>query len=269
MSNFIASMDSIQIPLTQGKFALVSPEDADLASFNWRAQKNSQKVEDIFYAVFASKNNITTMMHRIVMQRILGRPLLRGDLVDHWDRDGLNNTRANLRLASASQNQQNRKVGCNNRSGYKGVNFYKRRNLWRAQITVNGKMKSIGYYDTPEMAAYSYNQAALKYFGEFAKLNDLPDEFTPTHCAPRKMGRPKGSLGKVGTYSRKKTTNTSSGYKGVTWHKSRNKWMAYIRVDGNQVYLGLFTNIIDAARAFNTASLERYGDLALLNDIPE
>jgi hypothetical protein len=60
-------------------------------------------------------------------------------------------------------------------------------------------------------------------------------------------------------------SNNTSGYKGVTWHKGAGKWYAQIQVDGKRTYLGLFTILEDAARAYDTAALEHYGEFARLN----
>lgn len=43
--------------------------------------------------------------------------------------------------------------------------------------------------------------------------------------------------------------NNTSGYKGVGWHKSTQKWRAYIKHDGQNIHLGLFDNIKDAIKA--------------------
>lgn len=88
--------------------------------------------------------------------------------------DGLNNTRNNLRLATYSQNRVNRELRSNNKSGFKGVCWNKSRENWEVTIQINGKHRHIGYYDTPEEAARVYDEAAIKYHGEFARLN-FPD----------------------------------------------------------------------------------------------
>lgn len=62
---------------------------------------------------------------------------------------------------------------------------------------------------------------------------------------------------------------TSSRHKGVSWAKSRNCWRAYIHIDGRTRFLGSFTDEEDAARAYNAAALEAWGEFARLNDVKE
>ena len=95
------------------------------------------------------------------------------NLVDHRDRDTLNNTRSNLRVCTRSQNQQN-SVGkpSQRRSRFKGVSYSKnRKKSWRATIWVNGKQIHGGYFATEEEAARSYDRLAREHFGEFARPN--------------------------------------------------------------------------------------------------
>lgn len=95
-----------------------------------------------------------------------------GQEVDHVDGDRLNNCKANLRLASRSQNNCNRQS--NNKYGYKGVSFDDRgRRKYHTHLTVNGVHKSFGYYFTPEEAAAKYNEVARQHFGEYARLNHV------------------------------------------------------------------------------------------------
>ena len=107
----------------------------------------------------------TCALHRFILNA------KSGELVDHKDRDGLNNQRSNLRIANRTQNQANRKINCNNKSGYKGVYFCTYNFRYRAQIRYNGKNIRLGRYRTAEEAALAYDKAAKKYFGEFARLN--------------------------------------------------------------------------------------------------
>jgi HNH endonuclease len=88
-------------------------------------------------------------------------------MVDHIDGDTLNNRWRNLRLATASQNAMNSKRPRSNTSGHKGV-FIDRGRI-RAAIKVDGKKLYLGHFETVEEAAAAYQNAALKYFGEFAR----------------------------------------------------------------------------------------------------
>src|SRR2546425_1516194 len=91
--------------------------------------------------------------------------------VDHEDRDGLNNRRYNLRVATHDDNQRNRSCQKrNNRtSQYKGVCLEKGK--WRVRIRVNGKNIEIGRFDSELQAALAYDKAAREHYGEFACCN--------------------------------------------------------------------------------------------------
>ena len=95
-------------------------------------------------------------------------------IVDHIDRDRLNNQKENLRMADQTQNSANRsKQSVSASSIYKGVSFDKNRQLFRAYCRVAGKMIHLGYHKDEKIAARKYNEAAKEHFGEFAHLNDV------------------------------------------------------------------------------------------------
>lgn len=154
---------TIEIPLTRGKVALVDDEDLPLvAGLKWSARRDG----DNWYAAGTIDGEIV-LMHR----RILG--LSRGDGVktDHWNGDGLDNTRGNLRIASTAQNMANRRVW--SKSGFRGVHRSGR--LWVAQI--GAPVHRIGGFSTPEEAAVAYDAEARSRYGAFACLNfPLPGE---------------------------------------------------------------------------------------------
>jgi len=60
----------------------------------------------------------------------------------------------------------------------------------------------------------------------------------------------------------------TSRYKGVCWHRKDKKWMARIYRDGKQIYLGGFDCEIEAAKAYDSAALEIFGEFALPNFAP-
>ncbi len=106
--------------------------------------------------------------HRLIWKIITGDDPL-DQQIDHIDGNRLNNNFENLRLASNSENQQNRMRPCSNTSGFKGVNWCKRRNKWAAKIGFRNRRFSLGYFDTPELAHMAYCKAAAELHGEFAR----------------------------------------------------------------------------------------------------
>lgn len=117
-------------------------------------------------------NNVckTTYMHRLIMSSVMD---IAGGVIDHKNGDTLNNCLSNLRLVTQAQNMLNRDKNVNNKSGYKGVSFHYHNNLYRARLKVNGKDIFLKYFRTAKEAAKAYNEAAIKYHGEFARLNKL------------------------------------------------------------------------------------------------
>lgn len=66
-------------------------------------------------------------------------------------------------------------------------------------------------------------------------------------------------------WNRGPTCTNTSGFKGVSWHRLRARWRASIRLDGRQVHLGLFDDPAEAARAYDAAALDAWGDFARVN----
>jgi hypothetical protein len=89
------------------------------------------------------------------------------DFIDHKDGVRDNNRFNNLRKATNSQNQANA-TWSTNTSGLKGVSWEKDRGKWRASITINGKAKNLGRYDSIVEAGRAYRVAAIEAWGEFA-----------------------------------------------------------------------------------------------------
>lgn len=140
-------------------FTLVDDSDFDfLSQYAWRIDSNG-------YAVTGNpKTNGLFFIHELLLETPVGC------VIDHKDRQPLNNQRENLRFATRAQNVANSKIRSDNKSKFKGVSFYKRNGKWRAQITANGKKLFLGYYDTAEQSSIAYKQAAKFHFGEFANV---------------------------------------------------------------------------------------------------
>jgi hypothetical protein len=161
--------DVVEIPLTQGQIALIDAEDYDkVKGCKWRAVK----ARKTFYAradMVHDGHVVTIYMHRL----LTNAPI---DLhVDHINFSGTDNRKTNLRLCTNAQNHQHQMKPHRGINPYKGISWHKSSELWRAYIVVNRKQYHLGYFTTPEEAAIAYNQAAKRYFGEFAVLNEIPD----------------------------------------------------------------------------------------------
>lgn len=182
----MAKSDHIEIPLTQGLITWISPEDADIAGWGWVAKQAGNKKFPAYYAMYTyTVSGVTTeyYLHSLVWERMMDANVPHGFLIDHINGDKLDNRRHNLRLATRSQNEQNkRKRRANTTSKYKGVVKIKNRKAkcWRVTLTIDGYNKHIGTFYSEKEAAIAYNQAAYAHFGEFALLNEI-DEPIPAN----------------------------------------------------------------------------------------
>lgn len=148
----------IEIPIGRGLAAVIDDDDLLLVdNRRWYAMKSKYTT----YAYSTSKPTI--YMHRLILD---AKP---GQVVDHIDGNGLNNTRDNIRLCTQRQNIQRSVKRKIRTSAYKGV--YRHRDKWSVAIIVNGVNKHLGTFRDEADAARAYDQAALSEFGEFASLN--------------------------------------------------------------------------------------------------
>ena len=175
-----------------------------------------------------------------------------GKVVDHINREKLDNRRENLRHISNRNNIVNSpKPKVKSTSIYKGVSWNKVAKGWHAHIRDNGKRRTLGLFSTEESAAIAYNEAVKKVFGEYGYLNDVP--YDPNWESKQILNRRDGS-GK-------------SKYVGVSFQKQTGKWQSHITVNYKSIYLGSYTDEKEAARAYNEAAIKYRGDKAKLNNI--
>lgn len=150
------------IELGHGRFAVVDDEDYERINKHKRCVSGGTNYS---YAYRRLRDGVTTPMH---WEILLPPP---GKEIDHRDRDGLNNRRDNLRICTQTQNHMNSKPYAGGTSEYKGVSRKKQNSKWLARITVNKRLIHLGYFQSEKEAAFVYNEAALKHFGEFARPN--------------------------------------------------------------------------------------------------
>ncbi|MEQ8785128.1 MAG: HNH endonuclease [Pirellulaceae bacterium] len=182
-------MSVVEIPLTQGKVALIDAEDAErVQTYKWHACRR----EPNWYAGTSAerrRGNNMIYLHRLVANA------KRGEHVDHINGNGLDCRRENLRICTNAENRRNTRSRRGS-SPFKGVSINRKngQRVWHAAISVNDKTISLGSYYTEAEAARAYNAAAFQYYGEFACLNEIEGLTHEESIVPpvrnRKPGRP-------------------------------------------------------------------------------
>lgn len=151
-----------EIVLSNGMVTLVDDDDFDRVNkTNWYYHKQC----GIAY------NSKRDKLHRYVLG--VNDPKV---FVDHINHNKLDNRKENLRICSKQQNNSNKLKQDGKTSPYKGVHLEAKSAKWISQITFNYENIFLGRYDSEIQAAIAYNNAAVKYFGEFALLNNIPPE---------------------------------------------------------------------------------------------
>lgn len=154
--------DIAMVPLTRGFIAKIDARDLDKVSgYNWFAIVQKHCVYAMRRVSGVKGRGSKISMHRQIMDAPDGFQ------VDHIDLDGLNNCRANLRLASPSENSANRNKPKSNTSGYKGVCWNKAAQKWQASCA----KKYLGLFATAEDAHKAYCQEAERRSGKFARFS--------------------------------------------------------------------------------------------------
>lgn len=150
-----------KLPLTNGGFALVDEEDfLRFSRRSWRTNRAGYARATTTVGRKAERKTASFLLHRLVLGASPGQ------WIDHINRDKLDNRRANLRLATVSQNTANH-PGYGHSSRYKGVTWNKRARRWQVAV----QHRYVGVFASEEDAARAYDRAALAAYGEFAFLN--------------------------------------------------------------------------------------------------
>lgn len=153
----------MEIEISKGVFTLIDKEDLIyFVNRRWHPFKNRDK---LYVRGWIKDSKKKVLFHR----EILNAPPEKQ--VDHINGNTLDNRKCNLRLCNSTDNARNKSAYKSNTSGYKGVS--KAGKKWIGHIGVNKKKLYLGVFSTKEEAALAYNEAAIKYHGEFAKLNEV------------------------------------------------------------------------------------------------
>jgi hypothetical protein len=141
-----------------------------------KALCNSVKIGDVAGApdgkgyLRISVNMKRHKAHRLAWLYMTGE--LPKNQIDHINGVKNDNRFINLREATNSQNKSNSGLYVNNKSGYKGVSWYKKYKKWVSHVSVNGKRKTLGYFDNAIDASIAYENFAKQHHGEFYYCKD-------------------------------------------------------------------------------------------------
>lgn len=156
------------IELTQSRLKELLHYDPETGVFTWIVGNKSGKTADAPHPKGYLQIRVDGKLyysHRLAWLYVKG--VFTGGEIDHRFRVRTDNRIENLRECSSSQNKYNSGIMKTNKSGFKGVCWDKRDKKWRANIKVNGKFKSLGYFNCPIEASKRYIAKARELHGEF------------------------------------------------------------------------------------------------------
>jgi hypothetical protein len=156
-----------------GSVLIVDYVDDDFLSDRWSksggyAKRSLKKDEVVGDYDYRKKYNV--YLHRLIVERMIGRPLVKGEVVDHINVNPLDNRRCNLRITTDKGNLRNRSRVLREGEQLKGVWLNKTTGRYKATITLHGKQYHLGYFATELQAHEAYCVAAAKMHGEKARF---------------------------------------------------------------------------------------------------
>ncbi|MGA2172051.1 MAG: AP2 domain-containing protein [Sedimentisphaerales bacterium] len=167
-----------RIYLGEGEWTIVETGDYyQLGDLNWYLNGTGWNLYAVRNKKVGPKRTKMVYLHREIMNHPDKL------LVDHRNRNSLDNRRSNLRLATHAQNIHNREKRKNTVSRFIGVTLNKRGGKWYARIRSKGKTIYLGSFNNEIEAAKAYDEAAKKYHGEFAILNFPREDYINENCS--------------------------------------------------------------------------------------
>jgi len=158
---------SVTLALTRGLMAIVDKEDLEiLASKKWFAFSKGGSWYAARTEGYGAKKR-TIYMHRLLLAAKVGEE------IDHANGNSLDNRKQNLRLCTHRENIRNQKLRRDNKIRLKGVHLIRKLlpRRWKAEIVLDDRKVTIGYFTTAIEAARAYDAAAIEHFGAFARTN--------------------------------------------------------------------------------------------------
>lgn len=219
-------MDSGQIAASCGEIATIDADDYDLLSgIKWWSNGG------YFHGRL---NGRLVSMHRLIMGVVDDK----NSVIDHIDRNPLNNRRANLRICTHTDNCRNSKgKNVKKTTIYKGVWWSTSKQRYYSQITVDNKCLTIGSGQDATYLAHAYDAFARYHYKEFAFLN-FPDEELL-------------SYEQAFSIVKKRLDEGKERIKGICWNKDTKKYEVCITVNYKKLRGGFFSNIEDAKEALS------------------
>ncbi|QMV48560.1 putative HNH endonuclease [Bacillus phage vB_BsuM-Goe10] len=154
--------DLVLVDLGKGRVCKVDLHDLELIHNatvrSWLSYKG--KTDTTYYVRTQLPDGKIIQMHRLIMDAP------KGMVVDHINRDGLDNRRSNLRVTTVRENTRNSLPVINNPSGCPGVTWHKRDKVWRASIVVDKVKISLGQSKDLSEAIEMRKRGEEKYWGE-------------------------------------------------------------------------------------------------------
>lgn len=229
----------------EGKYAKIDKDDFEkLSEYRWWVNRHGYAYTSMKVGYRQYKN---IQMHRFILNESNQQVI-----IDHRNRDKLDNQKGNLNKTDRSFNAMNATQNNSRKlSKYRGVTYHKTQRKWYTQLKFRGHSYNLGSYSKEEDAAKAWNFWVLRICGDEVQLNDVDH------------------IGFIPKPVRGLNLTTSSKYRGVYKEKGKKNWRAIINFKGNDIHIGYFKDEIEAAAAYNETAAELFGNKAFKNNISD